>query len=42
MNKILLVEHIHPAGEALLASGGEIVQPQPQNADREAAVAPLS
>lgn len=32
MNKILLVEHIHPAGEALLESGGKIVQPQPQNA----------
>jgi D-3-phosphoglycerate dehydrogenase / 2-oxoglutarate reductase len=32
MNKILLVEHIHPAGEALLESGAEIVQPQPQNA----------
>ena len=32
MNKILLVEHIHPSGEALLQSGGEIVQPRPQNA----------
>jgi D-3-phosphoglycerate dehydrogenase len=32
MHKILLVEHIHPAGEALLESGAQIVQPQPQNA----------
>ncbi|MEW6669329.1 MAG: hydroxyacid dehydrogenase [Thermodesulfobacteriota bacterium] len=32
MNKILLVEHIHPAGEALLESEAQIVQPMPQNA----------
>ena len=32
MNKILLVEHIHQAGIDLLASKGEIVSPQPQNA----------
>ena len=32
MDKILLVEHIHPAGEALLESGTQIVLPQPQNA----------
>jgi len=32
MDKILLVEHIHPGGEALLESRAQIVQPQPQNA----------
>ena len=32
MSRVLLVEHIHPAGEALLESGAQIVQPQPQNA----------
>ncbi|RJR38325.1 MAG: hydroxyacid dehydrogenase [Desulfobacteraceae bacterium] len=32
MNKILLVEHIHSAGEALLESEAQIVQPNPQNA----------
>jgi D-3-phosphoglycerate dehydrogenase len=30
--KILVVEHIHPAGEELLASKAHIVYPQPQNA----------
>jgi D-3-phosphoglycerate dehydrogenase / 2-oxoglutarate reductase len=33
MNRILLVEHIHPAGEALLAEAGELVFPYPQNID---------
>ena len=33
MPKILVVEHIHPAGEALLAEAGELVFPQPQNAE---------
>ncbi len=32
MFKILVVEHIHPAGEALLAQKAEIIYPQPQNA----------
>jgi D-3-phosphoglycerate dehydrogenase len=32
MPKILIVEHIHPAGEALLAGAGELIFPQPQNA----------
>jgi D-3-phosphoglycerate dehydrogenase len=32
MLKILVVEHIHPAGEALLAKKAELVFPQPQNA----------
>ena len=32
MPKILVVEHIHPAGEAVLAEAGELVFPQPQNA----------
>jgi D-3-phosphoglycerate dehydrogenase / 2-oxoglutarate reductase len=32
MPKILIVEHIHPAGEALLAQAGELVFPAPQNA----------
>src|SRR5512138_2466662 len=32
MPKILVVEHIHPAGEALLAEAGELVFPEPQNA----------
>lgn len=32
MNKVLLVEHIHSAGEALLESGAQLVLPQPQNA----------
>lgn len=32
MNKILLVEHIHSAGEVLLESEAQIMQPQPQNA----------
>jgi len=32
MFKILVVEHIHPAGEALLAQKAEIILPQPQNA----------
>jgi D-3-phosphoglycerate dehydrogenase / 2-oxoglutarate reductase len=31
MNKILVVEHIHPAGEAMLARKAELVYPQPQN-----------
>lgn len=31
--KILLVEHIHPAGEDLLASKAQLVFPQPQNHD---------
>ena len=31
MNKILVVEHIHPAGEALLAEKAELVFPEPQN-----------
>ena len=33
MPKILVVEHIHPAGEALLSESGELVFPYPQNAD---------
>lgn len=33
MPKILVVEHIHPAGEALLAEVGQLVFPQPQNSD---------
>lgn len=33
MPRILIVEHIHPAGEALLAEAGELVFPEPQNAD---------
>ena len=32
MLKILVVEHIHPAGEALLAQKAQLVFPQPQNA----------
>lgn len=32
MHKILLVEHIHPAGEALLAQAGQLIFPEPQNA----------
>lgn len=32
MTKILVVEHIHPAGEALLAKKAQLVFPQPQNA----------
>ena len=32
MPKILVVEHIHPAGEALLSAAGELVFPYPQNA----------
>jgi D-3-phosphoglycerate dehydrogenase len=32
MKRILLVEHIHPAGEALLQSQAQIVQPHPQSA----------
>ena len=32
MNRILVVEHIHPAGEALLAEKAELIFPQPQNA----------
>lgn len=32
MPKILVVEHIHPAGEALLSQAGELVFPYPQNA----------
>lgn len=32
MFKILVVEHIHPAGEALLAQKAQLVFPQPQNA----------
>jgi D-3-phosphoglycerate dehydrogenase len=31
MNKILVVEHIHPAGEAMLARKAELVYPRPQN-----------
>ncbi len=31
--KILVVEHIHPAGEALLAKAGELIFPTPQNAE---------
>jgi D-3-phosphoglycerate dehydrogenase len=31
MNKILLVEEIHPAGQAMLAGKAELVFPQPQN-----------
>ena len=31
--KILVVEHIHPAGEALLAEAGELVFSDPQNAN---------
>ncbi|MBA4423747.1 MAG: hydroxyacid dehydrogenase [Syntrophus sp. (in: bacteria)] len=31
MNKILLVEHIHQAGEAMLAQKAQLVFPQPQN-----------
>jgi len=33
MPKILVIEHIHPAGEALLAQAGELVFPHPQNAE---------
>ncbi len=33
MTRILLVEHIHQAGEELLARAGELVLPQPQNID---------
>ena len=32
MKRVLVVEHIHPAGEALLAEQAELVFPQPQNA----------
>ena len=32
MNKILIVEHIHPSGEAMLARAGQLVFPEPQNA----------
>jgi D-3-phosphoglycerate dehydrogenase / 2-oxoglutarate reductase len=32
MDRVLVVEHIHPAGEALLAEKAELVFPQPQNA----------
>ncbi len=32
MTQILVVEHIHPAGEALLAQKAQLVFPQPQNA----------
>lgn len=31
MGKILVVEHIHPAGEAMLAAKAELVFPEPQN-----------
>lgn len=31
MKKILVVEHIHPAGEALMAEKAELVFPKPQN-----------
>jgi D-3-phosphoglycerate dehydrogenase len=31
MNKILVVEHIHPAGEAMLSRKAELVFPEPQN-----------
>ena len=31
MNKIMVVEHIHQAGEAMLAPKAELVFPQPQN-----------
>jgi D-3-phosphoglycerate dehydrogenase len=31
MQKIMLVEHIHPAGEAMLAARAELVFPEPQN-----------
>jgi len=33
MNKILLVEHIHQAGEAMLARKAQLVFPQPQNVE---------
>jgi len=33
MNKILLVEHIHQAGEAMLARNAKLVYPQPQNVE---------
>jgi D-3-phosphoglycerate dehydrogenase / 2-oxoglutarate reductase len=33
MNKILLVEHIHQAGEAMLAQKAQLVFPQPQNVE---------
>lgn len=33
MSKILVVEHIHPAGEALLAEAGELIFPEPQTAE---------
>ena len=33
MNKILVVEHIHQAGEAMLARKAELVYPQPQNVE---------
>src|SRR5512145_2306585 len=33
MNRILVVEHIHPAGEAMLARNATLVYPQPQNAE---------
>ena len=31
MNRILLVERIHQAGEAMLVQKAELVYPQPQN-----------
>ena len=31
MGRILVVEHIHPAGEAMLAAKAELVFPEPQN-----------
>ncbi len=33
MKKILVVEHIHPAGESLMAPVAELIFPQPQNAE---------
>ncbi|MCG7754998.1 hypothetical protein, partial [Flavihumibacter cheonanensis] len=33
MHKILVVEHIHPAGEAILSAAGELIFPNPQNGD---------
>ena len=40
MHKILLVEHIHPAGESLLVQAGQLVFPEPQNAEGIRSVIP--